>query len=289
MVTEDGGVAHVFLIAGRLSTKLTTDNGDSNPISISVDTIYPFGMTLEYTISAARPFAFYVRIPEWANSSTSTITGPSSAGTAPSTSSAPKPLSPSAKGLQCVAIPAGVETTFSITLSTAPRVVATANNTAAVYYGALLYSLAIEPNVTETPPHNYARETALLPPNTTHAHTHDHVMVPAAGSVWNVAIDTAQIRVVVAGLKNGGGGDDGGNDQTAPLPNPVWALGGPPVELRVAAVEIEWPLAFDSPAAPPARPKAIGKPFSARFVPYGSAKLRMTQLPVLSLPKVDLV
>ncbi len=91
-----------------------------------------------------------------------------------------------------------------------------------------------------------------------------------------MAIDPAQIRVVR------------GEKAEESLPNPIWQLGAPPVELRVAAIEIDWPLAYDSPASPPANPTVVGKPFAARFVPYASAKLHMAHLPALTLPTVNL-
>lgn len=225
--------------------------------------MYPFGHSLSYTISATAPFNFYVRIPTWADA-TSTITGPSNVSS--------EPLSPSEKGLQKIAIPAGEETSFTIDLDTMPRVEMRANNTAGIYYGALLYSLAIEYTETDTVPLQY-RTQAILPSNTTNAHTHDHIMVPT--SIWNIAIDPSQIEVVPKNITT--------------IPNPIWELGAPPTELRVAAVEIEWPLLYDTPDIPPLNPVVKGKPFSARFVPYASAKLHMSNLPVVSLEEVDLL
>ncbi|CZR56508.1 uncharacterized protein PAC_06397 [Phialocephala subalpina] len=258
--TADGGLAHVFLIATDVATTLDNDNA----VFISVNTTYPFGLSLTYTISAASAFPFYVRIPTWAES-TSTISGPKSG---PATL-----VSPSDQGLQKVNIPAGESTTFTIQLETQPRVLTRANNTAAVYYGALLYSLAITFNSSETAPRNYRTE-AVLDNSTIDEHCHDHIITPT--SPWNIAIDPSQISVVYA------------NDMNE-LPNPIWELGAPPVELRIAAVEIEWPTAFDTAADPPVDVKVTGTPFSARFVPYGSAKLHMAHLPVIALPTVDLV
>lgn len=33
---------------------------------VTVDTLYPFGQTLNYKIEASAPFIFYIRIPGWA-------------------------------------------------------------------------------------------------------------------------------------------------------------------------------------------------------------------------------
>ncbi|MCJ1323974.1 hypothetical protein MMC10_000636 [Thelotrema lepadinum] len=261
--TADGGLAHVFLVAMNAATTLSGNNA----VSVSADTSYPFEHTIKYTISATSPFPFYVRIPTWAQSN-STIQGPGK-------NTSTIPISPSPQGLQKVQIPSGSNTTFTLNLSTSPRVVQLANNTAAIYYGPLLYSLAIKYNTTSHAPVNYVTSQPL-PANTIDAHTHDFFYTP--NTAWNIAIDPSQIKVVSGASTN----------SSSELPSPIWDLGAPPTELRVAAVEIDWPLEFDLPANPPASPSAIGKPFSARFVPYGSAKLHMSHLPVLRLEAVEL-
>lgn len=148
-----------------------------------------------------------------------------------------------------------------------------ANNTAAVYYGALLYSLAITFNSSQTEPLNYYTG-AVLDNSTVNPNSHDHVITPT--SIWNIAIDPSQISVIYS-------------NNTNSLTSPIWDLGAPPVELRIAAVAIDWPTAFDTAADPPVDVKVIGSPFSARFVPYGSAKLHMALLPVVILPRIPLV
>ncbi|KAI8632522.1 hypothetical protein F5Y19DRAFT_366758 [Xylariaceae sp. FL1651] len=260
--TEDGGLAHVFLIPGSAAANL----GDSkkNAVFVSANTTYPFGNTITYAISAASPFDFYVRIPTWADSS-STIDGDTK-------------VSPDEKGLQKIQVPAG-ESTTSVQFSTSPRVVPRANDTAAIYYGALLYALAIDYDSVASAPINYRTEQVLVA-NTTDplGRTKDHQLTPKRGVKWNIAIDPTQIHVVNTA------------DEASALKNPIWELGAPPVELRVAATEIEWPVVRDTPADPGTFDvKVKGKPFSARFVPYGSAKLHMALLPVVELDKVDLV
>ncbi|KAJ8128703.1 hypothetical protein O1611_g4932 [Lasiodiplodia mahajangana] len=106
--TEDGGIAHVFLAPGSVSTTL----GNNNKVTISADTNYPFGMDLSYSISADDDFTFYVRIPTWASSS-STATGPSGDSSVN--------VSPTAAGLQKFNVPKG-NSKLSVTLQTEPRV-----------------------------------------------------------------------------------------------------------------------------------------------------------------------
>ncbi|KAF2239544.1 duf1680 domain-containing protein [Viridothelium virens] len=259
--TGDGGLAHVFLIPATMTTTLDGENA----VSVSADTNYPFSQTIKYNISATSPFDFYVRIPTWAGTN-STIRG--NGNTTATT------VSPSSQGLQKIEVPSGQATTFTLDLEASPRVVTRANNTAAIYYGSLLYALAIEYESSSRAPINYHTED-VLPANTTDSHTHDFSLTPT--SPWNIAIDPTQIKVVRTNTTS-----------SSSLPNPIWDLGAPPAELRVAAVEIDWPVAFDTAADPPANPAATGNPFSARFVPYASAKLHMAHLPVLQLSTVDL-
>ncbi|KAI0428964.1 duf1680 domain-containing protein [Xylaria sp. FL1042] len=254
--TEDGGIAHVFLSPGSVSTTL----GD-NKVTISTGTSYPFSMDLSYSISADDDFTFYVRIPSWAD--------PSSTATEPSGTSSK--ISLSEVGLQKFDVPKG-QSKVSINLQTAPRVVDRANNTAAVYYGPLLYSLALEFNETTRQP--VAFDGGSIDPSSTTGMTRDHIIETT--DLWNVAIDPSQIKVV------------GSNSAAAALSNPVWAYGAPPLELRVAATEIDWPIEWDSPANPPLSPQAKGKPFTARFVPFASARVHMAHFPKLELDTVDL-
>lgn len=271
VATEDGGIAHVFLSPGTVSTTL----GNSNKVTISTNTNYPFGMDLSYTISADEGFTFYVRIPSWADPS-STAT-PSSGNRAA--------IAPTSAGLQRFNVPKG-RNRVSISLRTEPRVVERANNTAAVYYGPLLYSLALSYNETTRDPVAY--DGGVIDPSSTTAQTRDHEVETT--DLWNIAIDTSQIKVVGRSQSGTGTGTGASETQTRTqqLANPVWALGGPPVELRVAATEIDWPIAWDSPADPPLSPQVKGKPFAARFVPFASAKVHMAHLPKVELEKVDL-
>lgn len=270
MLTEDGGVAHVFLGPGNLTTTL-----DGSTVSIVAQTKYPFELSLAYSITTDKAFDFYVRIPGWADVSSSAVTRRLSA----EGEGEKVAIRPSEQGLQRLSIPAGGER-LVLDLKTAPRVETLANNTAAIYYGPLLYSLAIEYHTTAGPPLDY-RTQRVLDGNTTQEHTHDHVIVPT--SVWNIAIDPSQIDLVYA--ETSASSPSAGSP---PLLNPIWEQGAPPTELRIAAVEIDWPLAHDSPANPPTNPVLTGKPFSARFIPYGSAKIHMAVMPVVSLPEVEL-
>lgn len=73
------------------------------------------------------------------------------------------------------------------------------------------------------------------------------------------------------------------SDSTTPLKNPIFAKGAPPVELKVKACPIEWGVTSDVLAEPPVAPVCTGDAKVVSFRPYGSTKLRMTELPVVNL------
>ncbi|KAI9044468.1 uncharacterized protein KD926_001069 [Aspergillus affinis] len=256
------GLAHIYLTPGTVST--TLDKAKNHRVSISVDTQYPFAFNWTYTITNSHAFPFSIRIPSWA--------GPESR--IQVNQQSPKPLSPSRQGLHTISIPASSSpTTLTLTLTTTPRVVSLPNNTAAIYYGPLLFALAVSNSPTKSPPIDYTNITTELPTNTTSpGHTFDITLHPT--SPWNVAIDPSQIEIVTKNIDR--------------LQNPIWDLGAPPIELRVAAVQIDWPLKYGTADEPPVDVNVTRKPFSARFVPYASAKLHMARLPVVELEKVDL-
>ncbi|KAI1264177.1 hypothetical protein F5Y18DRAFT_86645 [Xylariaceae sp. FL1019] len=259
--TEDGGLAHVLLSPASAAVRLGHDK--KNVVLVSANTTYPFGHTIQYSFSASEPFTFYARIPTWAHAD-SAINGN-------------KRVSPNERGLQKIQVPAG-ESTASIQLTTAPRVVLRANGTAAVYYGALLYALAIDYNSDISASVDYRTEE-ILASNTTdpYGRTRDYTLTPKRNAKWNIAIDPEQIKVVQV------------HSSKKPLQNPIWELGAPPVELRVAATEIDWPVVRDTPADPGTFDvTAKGEPVVARFVPFGSAKLHMALLPKLDLDRIDL-
>ncbi|KAI1330809.1 duf1680 domain-containing protein [Xylariaceae sp. FL0255] len=262
MRTADGGIAHGLLSPGTVTAGIGNDSS-SQKVTIEADTEYPFGFDFQYTINADAPFNFYVRIPEWSTTQSNTP------------SNGVQALS-STNGLQGFKIPSG-KSTIALTLGAEPRIETRANNTAGIYYGPLLYALALDTDDTTTqPPEEWDAAGPVPSFSTYEPYTVDHTMTPT--SPWNVAIDTSQIKVVSSSTA--------GNSST--LASPIFSLGAPPIELRVAAVEIEWPTQFGTAANPPVDPVVNGTPFSARFVPFGSSRLHMAHLPVLSLSKVDL-
>lgn len=75
--------------------------------------------------------------------------------------------------------------------------------------------------------------------------------------------------------------NDSLSSATADLPNPIFAKGAPPLWLEVDACEIEWGVENDLLDEPPRNPKCTKAIRKVRFAPYGSTKVRMTELPVI--------
>lgn len=74
-----------------------------NDVSVAVDTNYPFSDVLTTTITAAKAFTYYVRIPSWVVDGTIAVNGGEGIAVAPT------------EGLQAVAVGAGT-TTFVLNL-----------------------------------------------------------------------------------------------------------------------------------------------------------------------------
>ncbi|CDO69653.1 hypothetical protein BN946_scf184851.g41 [Trametes cinnabarina] len=58
---DQKSLVHVYL--GPFNVNLTLAN--ENKVSVAVDTLYPFSDSLATTITAEKPFTYYVRIPSW--------------------------------------------------------------------------------------------------------------------------------------------------------------------------------------------------------------------------------
>ncbi|KAL3419815.1 duf1680 domain containing protein [Phlyctema vagabunda] len=251
------GLVHMILMPASVSTSI-----EGQKVSINCDTIYPFGDTLKYDIQSSTDFDFYIRVPDWATYASTIQTNGNDS----------KPLrtfNSTSSSLSKVHVTKG-KTEVVVKLSSDIRTVQRANNTVAVYHGALLYALDISYTVSEHPALNWSSSLPIEGHN--HPQALDHELLPTSN--WSVAIDPSQLRF------------SSSIDDTE-LPNPIFVRGAPPVEIYAAATAIEWGTTKDSAALPPAQPVLIGAPFWAKLIPYGSAKLHMGELPALALPKLD--
>jgi hypothetical protein len=124
MKTQDGGLAAVAYAPSRVTTDV---NG--TPVTVTLDTDYPFRDTLTFTVSAdsATSFPLELRIPAWADGATVEVDGGSQAVT-PGT-------------FHRIEREWSGETTIVLTLPMSPTLTRRPNNAVAIERGPLVYSL----------------------------------------------------------------------------------------------------------------------------------------------------
>jgi len=128
--TLDNGIAAMLYSPAILNTEI---NGQ--PVAINLNTQYPWGDTLTFSIKSAVAFPFYLRIPGWTNTSTVQVnTG--------------KPAPADAGTYYLVQVPAG-QTTVLLTVPMSFYVNRRYNNAAAIYYGPILFALDLPANWTQ--------------------------------------------------------------------------------------------------------------------------------------------
>jgi Beta-L-arabinofuranosidase, GH127 len=246
------GIAHALL--GPAEVLATTISGTR--VHISCSTNYPFNSVLYYTINSDKDFVFSVRVPFWAirNDSTVSLNGNSA-----------KAVSPDPQtGMHTVDVAAGT-TIMVYQLAADIRVEYRANDTVAVYHGALQYAVSVAGNYSSRPPQNYP-EGSGAPPE-----ARDWTITPR--STWAVAIDPTTLQFV----------SNSSRDER--LPNPIFAEDAPPVTISALACEIDWRLTDGYASNPPKNEQRSckGQPFTIELRPYGAAKLHMAELPTVDL------
>ncbi|KAF2185824.1 hypothetical protein K469DRAFT_664808 [Zopfia rhizophila CBS 207.26] len=248
------GLAHALLSPGTVTMDDTT---------VKCDTTYPFGNTLTYAISANSSFDFHVRVPSWADVSTSSI----------SVGSSKSRLSPDEHtGLHKFSIPAG-STTVTYSIGN-PGIVLEkrANDTVAVHRGALVYALAIPSTNTSSLPKAY-NTNQEFPSSYAPPESRDWQIFNTSN--WNYAIDPSTLQL------------HGGNETVeGSLQNPIWAPGASPLWMTARACEIEWGMYKGVPDVPPTGEKrrCVGNgTVEVRLEPLGGAKVHLVDLPVVDL------
>lgn len=242
------GLAHVLLSP---STVTTTVNGGR--VTVSCVTAYPFGDMLSYRIKTDKPFDLYIRVPEWSHSF-ETVQG-----------AVEPPKRDATSGMYKMRIKPG-QTKIVCSIAADVRTEPRANDTVAVLHGNLLYALDVGFSQTSSFPHAY---TDPKGPGLSHLpfpQLRDYYITNT--QPWNVAIDPSTLKYH-------------GQDEVK-LPNPIFEHGAPPNYITVDGCEINWGLRLGATPdwAPPDR-TCIGERRSFRLIPYGAAKVHMSDLPVV--------
>lgn len=266
------GIAHALL--GPAQVRTTTQSGIA--VAVTATTNYPFSQLLTYAIAASAPFRFAIRVPAWADANTSQLF----------VNDRPQQLYPDAHtGMHSALLPAG-PSTIDLFLGASIRTEARANDTIAIYHGALLYAVHVYHTAE---PHRPARYPGTQAPG----NANDWVMLPI--SAWNLAIDATTLAFYEDLNREDG------------LPNPIWEADAPPVMISALACEIDWKMQDGYAPNPPPRwlgeegegqgsggaqkpikekksaRKCIGRAFMVGLKPYGSAKLHMAEIPIVDL------
>lgn len=255
------GLGHALLSPANVTITL----GSGNAVIVSCNTNYPFDTTLVYTISAAQPFDFHVRVPSWYVATTSTIIV---------NNGSSHSLSPDAStGMHMISISSG-QSTVTYTLGANVVIEPRANSTVAVHYGALLYALSIGEQTSVGPPTNWQNRTAY-PSSYAPPESHDWTINNT--TAWNYAIDPSTLKYQSTTTSESTG--------IQPLPNPVFTAGGPPNKITAMACQIDWPILKGVPAAVPlpGQRNCTGPTVQVTLVPYGSAKIHMAEFPTVQL------
>ncbi|KAI0320993.1 hypothetical protein OF83DRAFT_1168834 [Amylostereum chailletii] len=243
LVTPDNAsLVHLYLGPFSTNTNLANDNA----VSVTVDTLYPFGDTLTTTITAQKNFLYYVRIPSWVSSGTVSVNG------AASTPVAPK------NGLHAVQVSAG-QTTLVLNLPADITTEDRPHGAIAVHRGPLHYAFDISRN--ETVIARNAQESRAV-----------DLQFEATGT-WQYAIDPSTLQF-----------HNEGSPASGTLPSPIFDTGLPPFTITATACQIDWDVAGDTFAAsPPTNPTCTGAKTNITLWPFGATKLRVGEFPVFSV------
>jgi len=249
----DYGIAHTLLGPAEVNTTI----GSDAHVHISCKTNYPFNHVLFYTVELDKgTFSLSFRVPSWAilNQTTVSIGG-----------QAPTLVNPDQDtGMHTVYVQAG-KTVIVYQIGADIRVEPRANDTVAIYHGALLYGVSVVGEYSHRAPARY-------PAGAAPAEAHDWTITPR--SPWAMAIDPSTLRFF-----------EYPNRDDEFLPNPIWQEWAPPVSMSVLGCEIKWDLVDGYAPIPPPKEgrNCTRRQFMLELKPYGSSKLHMAELPTMDL------
>ena len=212
------------------------------PVSIRVRSEYPFRMHAEITVAAQDPVSFELAIRIPSWAKDVKINGKRAA-----IGQGHIRLSRCWQG----------ETTLELTMTDSIHLISRPHRLRAAAYGPLIFSLPIrtEYRMKEYTQNGVERKYPYC----------DYELIPT--SKWNYGFAGRELRV-----------------QENPIDAVPFSCGNPPLEIHALMAEVPWNWAdgYDSvPEAFPASYRAVSPAQPMRLIPYGCAKLRMTEMPLL--------
>lgn len=210
---------------------------DTDGISITLETDYPFVNKMKYIIKAEKDFTFVIRIPSFAKNLT--INGEKA----------------EAKDIELDIVKG--TTQLSVEFETTPFFNSRPNELCAVQNGSLLFSLPID---YDKKMHEYVKDGVerKFP-------YCDYELIPTSN--WNYAYCSTDLSV-----ERGGVGD---------VP---FSRNNPPVTIKADMQKIKWGTRYGFKtvcAKVPRSLETLSEPEQLELIPYGCAKLRMTEMPLI--------
>jgi DUF1680 family protein len=246
MRSPDGGLAAVAYAPCEVRTSL----GDA-AVAVRVETGYPFDETLRITVSTNRParFPLHLRVPGWATGAT--------------LAQDDGPLEPlQAGGFHAVERVWGGVVTLQVRFPMRTRAVQRPHGGVAVERGPLVFALPVGEEWRKL------REWGWQGIEGRYANA-DWEVYPT--TPWNYALALDPARP-----------DEAISFEYRPVGDAPFTREGAPVLARVSARRVPgWELAHGAAAPPPPSPVASDAPIEElTLVPYGCARLRVTELPL---------
>jgi hypothetical protein len=244
MASADGGLAAVAYAPSRAAVTI-----QGVPVTVTLETEYPFREQLRFTVTVARSVTFplHLRIPEWAADARLELNG------------AQTPVAPGT--FHTLAREWTGTTTFTLNLPMRPRLTHGYNQAVAVQRGPLTYALQIGEDWRRVNTDQPGRE---LP----HADWEVYPTTP-----WNYALDVSEATLAQDVVF-----DD------APLGALPFSPQGAPIRAHVRGRLLpDWQMENGSAADAPLSPVSSSEPLATlTLIPYGCSTLRVAEYPVLA-------
>jgi len=216
---------------------------DGKPVAVTVETEYPFKDSVAIHVEADATFSLLLRIPAWAEGAQITVAGDAPVAAQPGTF---HEVRRDWKG----------KTPVTVQFPMKPRVERRFNNSAAILRGPLVFSLKIG---------EYWKKVAGEEP---HA---DWEVYPTTPWNYGIMIDEANLESSVS-------------FEVGTVTRQPFAPDTAPVRATIKGRLVpEWVLEHSAAGVPPVSPVQSTQPETAlTLIPYGGAKLRVSEFPVLA-------